>query len=60
MGRYRVRKMIQETGALIQVGDGEGQNEGHELPEVRLGRTITDTKVPGLGDCGVCEETKEG
>lgn len=33
IGRYRIRKMIRESGALIQARDGEDQNEGHEHPE---------------------------
>lgn len=44
--------MVQETGALVQVRDGEDRNWSRECPKgkqiMRL-RTISETKMPGLG-----------
>lgn len=61
--RDRVKTMVQETGALVQVRVGEDQNRGHECPkgeQIMHLRTISETKMPGLGDCRICEETEGG
>lgn len=53
--------MLWETGALVQRRDGEGPTWGHECPmgeQIVHLRSISEAKMLGLGDCGMCEETE--